>query len=328
MKSIKLGRYALSSCVAAAMLAGCGGSQLPIGAPGAIPQSRAIATHAERGRSWMLPETQSQNLLYVSNDVANEVDVFSYPRGSKVGVLTGFDSPKGECVDGSGNIWIVNQTPPEVIEYAHGGSNPVATLSVPGSSPAGCAVDPITGNLAVTSQGDQVSVYINASGTPTTYADSHMNGFGFCAYDSSGNLFVGAGSTRDGVLVELPNGSSSFMTLTVKPQPKHLHISGVQWDGEYIAAGGVAENTNSPSILYRLQVVGSVATIEGVTKLGSPKLAPVAAQFWIQGKTVVQSTNHGAQIGVWPYPAGGGPHHLIRTAGRRTVWGTAVSLAQ
>jgi len=327
MKLLVLSHYAVISATAA-LLAGCGASQPPIGSLGAAPQSGAIATHAERGGSWMLQKTRNQNLLYVSNDVANEVDVFLYPRGSKVGVLAGFDSPKGECVDGSGNVWIVNQTPPEVIEYAHGGSSPVATLSVPGSSPAGCAVDPITGNLAVTSQGDQVAVYVNAGGTPTTYTDSHAGGFGFCSYDTSGNLFVGAGSTRDGVLVELPNGSSSFTTLRFKPQPKHLHISGVQWDGEYIVAGGVAENTNSPAILYRVQVVGSVAKIEGVTKLGSPKLAPVTAQFWILDKTVVQSTNHGAQIGVWPYPAGGGPHHLIRTAGRRTVWGTVVSLAQ
>ncbi len=44
MKSLRLGRYALCSRVAAAMLAGCGGSQPPIGAPGAIPQSRTIAT--------------------------------------------------------------------------------------------------------------------------------------------------------------------------------------------------------------------------------------------------------------------------------------------
>ena len=33
-----LKRAALSSCVAAAMLAGCGGSQPPTGAPGAMPQ--------------------------------------------------------------------------------------------------------------------------------------------------------------------------------------------------------------------------------------------------------------------------------------------------
>ncbi|MFY9711248.1 MAG: choice-of-anchor tandem repeat GloVer-containing protein [Candidatus Cybelea sp.] len=41
MKCLDFSRYALSSCAAAAMLAGCGGSQLPIGAPNAMPQGRA-----------------------------------------------------------------------------------------------------------------------------------------------------------------------------------------------------------------------------------------------------------------------------------------------
>jgi len=39
MRALDVGRYALSSCAAAALLAGCGGSQPPIGAPGALPQS-------------------------------------------------------------------------------------------------------------------------------------------------------------------------------------------------------------------------------------------------------------------------------------------------
>jgi hypothetical protein len=38
MKSLGLGRVALCICATAAMLAGCGGSQPPIGAPGAMPQ--------------------------------------------------------------------------------------------------------------------------------------------------------------------------------------------------------------------------------------------------------------------------------------------------
>jgi hypothetical protein len=40
---------------AMAMLAGCGGSQPPIGASGAIPQNRAVTTRAERGGSWVPP---------------------------------------------------------------------------------------------------------------------------------------------------------------------------------------------------------------------------------------------------------------------------------
>ena len=37
-----------SSLVASALLVGCGGSQPPIGAPGAMPQLSAIAEHANR----------------------------------------------------------------------------------------------------------------------------------------------------------------------------------------------------------------------------------------------------------------------------------------
>ena len=36
MRTERLGRRALTSCVAAALLAGCGGSQPPMGAPGAM----------------------------------------------------------------------------------------------------------------------------------------------------------------------------------------------------------------------------------------------------------------------------------------------------
>jgi hypothetical protein len=37
MKSLEFSRYALTVGVVAALLAGCGGSQPPIGAPGAMP---------------------------------------------------------------------------------------------------------------------------------------------------------------------------------------------------------------------------------------------------------------------------------------------------
>jgi hypothetical protein len=40
MKSLDLGRHALSTCVAAALLSGCGGSQPPISAAGAMGRVR------------------------------------------------------------------------------------------------------------------------------------------------------------------------------------------------------------------------------------------------------------------------------------------------
>ncbi len=47
----------------AALFAGCGRSQPPISAPGAMPQTSAIAMHAGRGQSWMLPEAKNKDLL-------------------------------------------------------------------------------------------------------------------------------------------------------------------------------------------------------------------------------------------------------------------------
>jgi hypothetical protein len=58
MKSLDFSRYAVSACAAVAMLAGCGGSQPPIGLPGATPQTSAIAMYAHRNASPMLTEAK------------------------------------------------------------------------------------------------------------------------------------------------------------------------------------------------------------------------------------------------------------------------------
>jgi hypothetical protein len=54
-----LARSAFSIATAAALLAGCGESQPPIGVPGAMPQSRRNAAHTERSGSWTLPEAKA-----------------------------------------------------------------------------------------------------------------------------------------------------------------------------------------------------------------------------------------------------------------------------
>ena len=70
MKVSGLGGYALCVSIAVALLAGCGGSQPPIGAPGAMPQSRAIATHAERG-------VATVEFAYVANRYSNNVSAYA-----------------------------------------------------------------------------------------------------------------------------------------------------------------------------------------------------------------------------------------------------------
>jgi hypothetical protein len=87
MKCSALGRYLFSSCVATVVLAACGGSQPPTGAPGAATQTSAIAAHAGRGKSWMLHEATSDDLLYIAA-WPPAVYVYTYPKGQLAGTLT------------------------------------------------------------------------------------------------------------------------------------------------------------------------------------------------------------------------------------------------
>ena len=141
---------ALSACTAVAMLAGCGGSQPPTGAPGSMPQTSAIATHADRGKSWMLPGSSSgSDLLYVVGR-KGAVYVLTYPQGKLVGELgLPYAVNSGNiCSDKNGNILVPDVY--EIVEYAHGGTQPVATLNDIYYYSLACSVDPTTGNLAVT----------------------------------------------------------------------------------------------------------------------------------------------------------------------------------
>ena len=199
MRRAGCGRYTLGLIVAAAVLAGCGGSQPPIGAPGAMPQTSAIAAHADRGKSWMLPEAKAENLLYVA-DYGVGVIVYSYRpwRIKYVGLLSTPQQAEGECVDKAQNIF-VTAGPYGIFEYAHGGTSPIAILGAPDDEPLNCSIDPTTGNLAVVGSpyiggSDGVAIYKKARGRPTFYADS---GFGDyeCGYDDKGNLLLVAMSS-------------------------------------------------------------------------------------------------------------------------------------
>jgi hypothetical protein len=72
----------LSIGAAIVILAGCGASQPPVGAQGAMRQSSALAPHADRGKSWMRQDARSDDLLYVSS-YDKYVNVYSYPKKTR-----------------------------------------------------------------------------------------------------------------------------------------------------------------------------------------------------------------------------------------------------
>jgi hypothetical protein len=337
MRSLDLGRYTLYSCIAAAMLVGCGASQQQIGAPGAMPQSYSTATHADRGKSWMQPEALGDDLLYVTSFLNDTVYVYSYPTGALVGTLTGFNWPLGECVDGKGDVFIVNQQSSNIIEYAHGGTTPIQTLSDTSYSPDGCSVDPLSGNLAVANaQGPgsrlfgNVAIFQNAAGNPTYYSDPNIYWYYFCGYDNNGNLFVDGNNESSPIpFAELPKGSSTFTDVALSKDI--AHAGAIQWDGKHLAVGygGIDHNE-----IYQVSISGSSGTVVGTTELNIPRKAAITngAQFWVQGNVVivpleVKGDRHN-RVGLWSYPAGGNIRKTILVpVTRKYVGGITVSLA-
>ena len=259
MKTSSSTRYAVGLMLAGALLVACssGASQLApstamkqsavgLGTnvpqlgriPGLPPWSVAAAAHPDRGRSWMAPDAKTNDLLYISSLSNGDVYVYSYPHDRLKGTLTSFSSPAGECVDKSGDVFITSKS--GILEYAHGGTTPIATLKDAGSA-QGCSVDPKTGNLAVTnysttsSHQGNVAIYKDAKGSPTYLTDSKIYHEYFCGYDNAGNLFVDGFEIAASVvkLSEIPSGRTVFKNITLNQTI--TGAGGVQWDGKHLA---------------------------------------------------------------------------------------------
>jgi hypothetical protein len=313
-----------SLCIYAVALAGCGGSQPPIGAPGATTQATAIALQAERGRSWMLPDAHGRNLLYVGLG-EESLDVYTYPGGHLIGSLGvggGY-----LCSDPAGNIFVPGAPlATQVLVYAHGFAQPKATLNAAPYTLESCSVDPSSERLAVTTYySNNIVVFPHNPRRGWRFAkflsDADMQIISFCAYDTDGDLFVdGQDSSRNFMLAELPNGSDMFSTISLD---QSISAAGsMQWDGKYLAIADLGNSSGSASVIYRFALSGSSGKRVSTTKLD---LSYSRAQFWIQGGTVIGPITYESvrQIGLWRFPRGG---HPFRSFSDEAPTGETVSL--
>ncbi len=287
--------------VAILYLAGCGGSS----STATIPQrSSAVRETAQHGKSWMLPGTSGGKLLYATGG-CNGTCVLSYPNLRLVGALSTIGN--GACSDGQGNVFLTDGD--EVVEYAHGGTSPVAILNIPGGENArGCSVDPGSNDLAVTFTGSDsdLAIFANEQGTPKQYT-THIGAM-YCGYDNNGNLLIDGRNDQKPAFAELPKGSNDFTVFSI---PESVGAPGqVQWDGKYITY----ESYDLTRQIFQLSVSGSEAEIVSSTKFKSmPKRSYPS---WIYGSNVVVPYNirgiRANVIGVWKYPNGGRPVNTIR----------------
>ena len=258
----------------------------------------------------MAPWSADRDLVYVS--AGSEVDVYTYPGGKRVGTLTrGFNDATGLCSDAVGHVWIVNPNyfgASTLVEYARGGSAPIATLQDGENIPQACAVDSVTGNLAVANANANVAVYANARGSPTYYSTS-----GFAqdvrtiAYDGSGNLYMRSFSNRNAA-AWLPAGSSNVARFLVKRRGYYA------WDGKDLAidAGGVGKTT-----LARYKLNAASGTKIGTVRLKTCQKGGVIA---IQGNALVVIC--GAGITYYDYPKAGEP---LKTLAVDSAGGVTIS---
>lgn len=306
----------LRPIAAAALVLLCGCSA----ANALAPQSGLGAPEIRRNAT-----KPSAPLLYVSDAGTDKVYYYSYPDGTLEGTLSGFGAVRGLCSDEMGDVYVVDSKRSQIIKYAHGGTSPLKTLYDPEYLPNGCAVDSVTGRLAVTndaiSSGPGVlALYWRARGKPVFYGLVNIYSPSFCGFDNRGNLFVDGTSEKGAFeLTEFPYHLHNLYNVTVG---QSISVPGaVQWSGTHLAIGDQGVDYTG-STIYRFTVSHYGATETGSTVLGG---STDVTQFWITGERVI-GPNHGPSsndVSVWKYPAGGEP--LRKLTGFSQPFGATLS---
>src|ERR1700722_10894750 len=263
------------------LLGGCGGQNV-----GPIPAAK-VETQARHAKA------SSGDLLYVADGGTNYsgayVLVYTYPQGKHVATLTGYHRLAGECSDSQGNVFVVapgeeSSNPSTIYEFAHGGSQPIATLTESGIA-YGCAVDPTTGNLAVANYTDaanpnkgsgDVAIFSGAMGSATMYYGSELAAFFYCGFDDAGNLYLSQETANGNGLAVLRVGSGSLQTLKLKTTlfDAYAFEPSVQWDGSEMTVSstlkqGPPDGNSGPVQVYQLSISGNTATVIGSTILNA-----------------------------------------------------------
>jgi hypothetical protein len=306
------------------ILGGCGSRQPPFDSTNMLTDSGRHQLHT----SHLSPQSSGDTLLYVSNNNQSSIGIYSYPKLKQVGSLDAGRGVTGLCSDAAGNVWVVTANG-ALTEYAHDGSQPIATLSVPGDAPYDCTVD-ATGSLAVVHDADNVSIYTNEQGTPQTYKDDGIGEIYSLTYDSQGDLFIyGTKSTGEPeypIVGELATGESSFSNLTFNQKLPNMTFA--QWDGSDLLLAGITKRTKSTwtETVYTVAVSQSKLQVTGQNAFEAPKTHGIGRSALIQGSTLLQQDNSGNIIWEFSYPAGKKPLKMIKTGrgGRRV--GLAISV--
>jgi hypothetical protein len=285
-------------------LAGCGTAASAVLSPERPLEGTTQAPPRAAGR------TLGDALLYVAN-YSPAVTVYSYPSGKKVSTLGGFGAAVGVCADAAQNVYITDVDTATIYEYARGRTTPIRMLDDLYGSPDRCAVDPITGNLAVTSDyfdtAGSLLIYAPGSGSAVRYGADTFCHYGFIAYDRAGNLFGDASGNGDCSeqtqfhVFELSPGSKTFTRIRIRIKPKASLPRGLRFQGRHLLIG---DSLNGR--IDRYAVDGDRARfIDSIGVADVSFLNDFVVTTFRGHERVIGSGPH--KIFSWRYPQGGSP---------------------
>jgi hypothetical protein len=243
---------------------------------------------------------------YIFNYYGSYASIFDYPKSvSQIGSIYGAGGQGCTNVQygyGKKIIWNPGRRGLLIDEYKVSGKL-IRSLSMDYTFTSSCAMN-TSGDLAVGvllgnsyGPGGQVVIFKNATGSGKVY-NTPLNREYFNGYDANGNLFAdGFSASYDFGLVELPKGSSTFVTIKTSNSPEFP--GSVQWDGKYVTVFDQITNQ-----LYQYTVSGTTATLKNtVTLSGSSD----CAQTWIVTGLIYCGDAGNNEGLVFNYPAGGSP---------------------
>ena len=212
MKSLDLGRYALTTCAAVVMLAGCGGSQPQIGTPEAVTQPSAMAAIPKEvtglpvqfhGR---LAPLSARRGIYVSEFFPTSKNIIGFRRsgrgpicyestGSNVGDLS---------TDSMGNLIVPDGSSGVLVYQGPRMCGPLlGTIPDPyGQANSAAAVNALNGTIVVgqtSNSGSSVATCTLSKLSCTLLKSPHMSEVASVAMDASGNCYADAFDTSGGV---------------------------------------------------------------------------------------------------------------------------------
>jgi hypothetical protein len=287
----------------------------------------------------MPAEASGEDLMYISDPGVGGIEVRSYapPRYRLLGLIPmpvrgGYSYL---CLNKEQDLFATGSS--TVFEYKHGAMSPFRILGGIVGFPYGCAVDPVTGTLAVANdegyplQIAEVSFFKKNRGTHTTVSlPESFKGAQHPAYDGSGDLFVGAvvaGSPPRFALLELPKDKKQFVEVTLDETFSEFGNGGMVWDGTYLDIADFEKN-----VIYQFAIAGTNGTTKATITL---QRSYNIGGFFVEGSTLIApafskpspgSPPGPGLVNLYNYPAGGKKTGVIR--GVSYPWSVVVSLAR